>query len=481
MYENELYSNGEHYQSAASGDQKAQTSDTQRQEESNRYFDRVEESSRHYQSDTWSGANPYPTEPVKKQKQKKNGKGTGFFRKAVCAVALAAIFGSVAGGTFYGICKYTGVFDVQESRHSTSQQLPQEGVMKPTEPNANSEIKDVKADTAAVVYDYSEMLEEVTPAVVTIQNTCVVNEPTFWGQYVSREAVGSGTGIIIGENDTELLVATNQHVVADTVKLEITFIDGTTVEGKVKGQDAEMDLAVVAISLKDLKQETKDAIAVAKLGESEQLKIGQPVVVIGNALGIGISATDGIISGLNREMTSEDGTTGTFIQTNAEVNHGNSGGALLNAQGEVIGIVSGKIDDVEVEGMGYAIPIDAASDIISELKERTTRTDKVGDEERGYLGVTLQTVTNEAMVYYNMPSGAYIVEVTEGSAADKAGIVHGDVITKVDGERVTSKEQAVDILEYFKVGETVKVTIQRQETGEYVPHEFTITLGERPE
>lgn len=479
MYENELYSNGDDFQSAASVNKSAQASDTQPQEERNRYFDRVEESDRRYRSDTWSGANPYPAEPVKKQKKK--GKGGGFLRKAVCAVALAVIFGSVAGGTFYGICRYTGVFDAGKEEHSGSWQAPQDGAVKSEGTDRNTGIRDVNTEFTIKTNDYSQMLEEVTPAVVTIKNTCVVNEPTFWGQYISREAVGGGTGIIIGENESELLVATNQHVVADTVKLEITFADGTTVEGKVKGQDAEMDLAVVAISLSDLKQETKDAIAVAKLGQSEQLKIGQPVVVIGNALGIGISATDGIISGLNREMTSEDGMTGTFIQTNAEINHGNSGGALLNAEGEVIGIVSGKIDDVEVEGMGYAIPIDAASTIISELKERTTRTDKVGDEERGYLGVTLQTVTNEAMVYYNMPSGAYVVEVTDDSAAKGAGIVHGDVITKVDGERVTSKEQVVNILEYFKAGETVEITIQRQETGEYVPHKLTITLGERPE
>lgn len=480
MYENELYSNGENFQSLASENKSAQASDTQPQEEQNRYFDRVEESDRLYRSDTWSVANPYPEEPVKKPKTKRTGNGNGFLKKAACAVILAVIFGSVAGGTFYGICRYTGVFDVQEAKLPVSQQTPQEN-MKPANPDGNSGIRDVNTNPVIVTNDYSQMLDEVIPAVVTIQNTCTVREPSFWGNYVTREAVGKGTGIIIGENDTELLVATNQHVVADTIKLEITFIDGVTVEGKIKGQDAEMDLAVVAIALSDLSQETKNAIAVAKLGQSEQLKIGQPVVVIGNALGIGISATDGIISGLNREMTSEDGTTGTFIQTNAEVNHGNSGGALLNAQGEVIGIVSGKIDDVEVEGMGYAIPIDAANSIISELKERRTRTDKVSDEERGYLGVTLQTVTNEAVIYYNMPSGAYIVEVTDGSAAKAAGIVHGDVITRVDGERVTSKEQVINILAYFKVGDTVKITIERQETGEYVPHEFTITLGERPE
>lgn len=470
MYENDLYSNGENLGPVSPENRPADQVQTQEQTQ-NRYFDRVEENVTNDRTGTWDAVPQSPVQPPKKKERK----GTGFWRKAVCTVLLAVIFGAAAGGTFYGICKYTGVLDRQEEKtvyypKDWNDPLPTDKEDK------SSDIRDV-----VVVNDFSQMVEEVIPAMVTILNTYVEEVPSFWGQYYTQEVQGGGTGIIIGENETELLVATNYHVVADTVKLEITFIDGTTAEGKIKGQDSEMDLAVVAIPLKSLKQETRDAITIAKLGASQDLKLGQPAIVIGNALGIGISVTDGIISGLDRELTDDNGKTGTFIQTNAAVNSGNSGGALMNVKGEVIGIVSNKIAGISVEGMGYAIPIDAANSIISELMEHKTRDEKVDEDERGYMGVMLQTVSSEAMTYYGIPGGAFVYEVSDDSPAMKAGIVRGDVITKVDGERVSSKEQVINIMAYYKVGETVKITVSRQEDGEYVSRDLTVTLMKKPE
>lgn len=416
----------------------------------------------------------------KKERQEKQGGGIHFFRAAACAILLAVIFGGVAGGTFYGICKYTGVLDRQEVPVVT--QKPDTVILPAPEKEKDQQINHVNTDNIPMIAtDISGVVEEVVPAMVTILNSYTMQEPTFWGYYVSRDVQSGGTGIIIGENEDELLIATNYHVVADTQKLEITFVDGKTCEAKIKGTDAEMDLAVAAVALKDLEQETRDAIAVAKLGESDELKLGQPAIVIGNAMGIGISVTDGIISGLEREMTTEDGNTGTFIQTNAAVNHGNSGGALLNVRGEVIGIVSNKLSGESVEGMGYAIPISAANPIISELMEHKTRADKVSDEEKGYMGITLQTVNSEAMTYYNMPSGIFVFDVEDGSAAKKAGLIKGDVITKIEGERITTAEQLKEVLAYYRAGETIKVTFSRQEMGEYVSHEIEITLGSRKE
>lgn len=404
----------------------------------------------------------------------------GFFRKAVAAVVLAALFGGAAGGTFYGVCYYTGILDKYEQAVS-SQQTVQETV------NESIPIKQVNvtdeepikmsnsANVQVVTTDISGVVEEVIPAMVTILNTSREKQYDFWGNAYTAQY--SGSGIIVGENDDELLITTNHHVAASAEKLEITFIDGTTAEAKVKGMDSEMDLAVIAVALDDLSEETKASIRIAQLGNSDSLKLGQPAIVIGNALGIGISVTNGVISGLDREMTTEDGTTGTFIQTDAAVNHGNSGGALLNVKGEVIGITSGKIQGEDVDNMGYAIPINAANPIISELMERQTRKDKVAEDEMGYLGVSLQTFDDNARRYYNIPEGAFVYSVFEGSGAQKAGIYKGDVITRVENEKVSSTSEVKEILQYYKKGDVVKITVKRLEAGEYVTHDFEVTLG----
>ena len=430
----------------------------------------------------------------KAPKEPKQKKRMGFFGKAVAAVFLAAIFGGVAGGTFYGVCRYTGVFDqkpvvidASESKTSTTSGGNPSGLseVKPEDLGLPSDLtiwygdgteaRLVNSGSVQVISsDISEMVEQVIPAMVTIVNTGKETYDFWYGPYTPQS---SSTGVIIGENETELLIVTNNHVAKDAVKLEITFVDDSTATAVVKGKDADMDLAVLAVPLESLSEETRNAIVVAQLGDSDSLKLGQPAVVIGNALGIGISVTDGIISGLNREMTTEDGKTGTFIQTDAAVNHGNSGGALLNIKGEVIGIVSNKIDGESVEAMGYAIPISAASPIIEDLMNRVTRKDVVAAEEQGYLGVQLQTITDEARSYYGMPEGAYVYNVFEGSGAYEAGIRKGDVITKLEGTTIYSNTSAREILQYYRQGEEVTVKYSRMENGEYVSHEVTVVLG----
>lgn len=415
-----------------------------------------------------------------KKRKAKEKKPWGFFRKAVAAVVLAALFGGVAGGTFYGVCYATGLLDKYEQAMN-AQQVQSVDVVEnvPIKQVNVSDEEPIKiansGNVQAVVTDISDVVEEVIPAMVTILNNSREKQYDFWGNVTTAKY--SGSGIIIGENDEEILITTNHHVAANSEKLEITFIDGTTAEAKVKGMDSQMDLAVIAVALEDISAETKDAIRIAKLGDSDSLKLGQPAIVIGNALGIGISVTDGVISALDREMTTEDGTSNTFIQTDAAVNHGNSGGALLNIKGEVIGITSGKIQGEDVDNMGYAIPINAANPIISELMERQTRKEKVSEDEMGYLGVSLQTFDDNARYYYNIPEGAFVYSVFEGSGAEKAGIYKGDVITSVENEKVSSVSDVKEILQYYKQGDVVKVTVKRLEAGEYVSHDFEVTLG----
>ena len=240
-----------------------------------------------------------------------------------------------------------------------------------------------------------------------------------------------------------------------------------------------MDLAVIAVSLNDLSEDTKNAITVATLGSSDDLKLGEPVIAIGNALGYGQSVTNGIVSALNREITLENGSTGTFIQTNAAINPGNSGGALLNMNGEVIGINSNKIGGTTVEGMGYAIPITSASPIIADLMERQTRS-KVAEDEVGYIGISLQEVTSQISQMYNMPEGIYVVSVEDGSAAANAGIMKGDIITRFDGNRITSYSDLQNVLQYYATGDSASITVQRPQNGEYVSVELNLTLGSRP-
>lgn len=406
--------------------------------------------------------------PLPQEKPEKVKRSGGGFRKAAFSAGLGLCFGLFAGAGFYGIKVGTDHFTREEVSKAAS------GVtddMLATPANG-------QAAATHITYvhdDVSDMVEQVMPAMVSIINNYTSTGYNFWGQTYSQQGASSGSGIIVAENENELLIVSNNHVVNGADDLEITFIDGTTAQATIKGVDVDMDLAVVAVSLDSLSQETKDAITVAALGDSESLKLGEPVIAIGNALGIGQSVTDGIVSALDREITMEDGSQGTFIQTNAEINEGNSGGALLNIRGEVIGINSNKIASTKVEGMGYAIPISSASPIIADLMK-----DRVPEEEAGYIGIVMQEITDQVIQMYHMPQGVFVYDVEEGSAAQAAGIMKQDIIVKFDDRKITSYNSLKSVLQYYKAGDTATITVMRQENGEYVSYDLEITLGEKP-
>ena len=400
---------------------------------------------------------------------KKHG---GYFRKAVVSVSLGLFFGLFAGIGFYAVQQGTGMLKTgtdtavvdevtSEAATESSQSTPQ-----------------LATNVTYVESDVSDVVEKVMPAMVSIVNNFTETANVFGQQYTQEEAA-SGSGIIVGKTDDELLIVSNNHVVESADTLTVTFIDGSEAQAQVKGLDSDMDLAVIAVSLNDLSDDTKNAITVATLGSSDDLKLGEPVIAIGNALGYGQSVTNGIVSALNREITLENGSTGTFIQTNAAINPGNSGGALLNMNGEVIGINSNKIGGTAVEGMGYAIPITSASPIIADLMERQTR-NKVAEDEVGYIGISPQEVTSQISQMYNMPEGIYVVSVEEGSAAANAGIMKGDIITKFDGSSISSYSDLQKMLQYYAAGDSVTITVQRPQNGEYVSIELNLTLGSRP-
>jgi serine protease Do len=417
------------------------------------------------------------------EKNHKEHRSGGAVKKALLSISLGLLFGIFAGVGFYAVQKGTNVVkDTAETVEKRSETDTSAIIENSQETPATAETA-ATSGVASISYvssDVSEVVEQVMPAMVSIINN-YTETTNFWGRVYSEDLESSGSGIIVADSDDELLIVTNNHVVEDANSLEITFIDGSTAEAKIKGTDSDMDLAVVAVDKNDLSDATKAAITVASLGDSDELKLGEPVIAIGNALGYGQSVTNGIVSALDREIEMDDGSTGVFIQTNAAINPGNSGGALLNIKGEVIGINSNKIGGEAIEGMGYAIPISSASPIIAELMERRTRGEKVADSEMGYIGIELQEVTSQISVTFNMPEGIYIVSTTEGGGAQKAGIMKGDIITKFDGQKISSYSDLQSILQYYSAGETVTVTIMRPENGEYVSHELELTLGTRPQ
>ncbi len=418
--------------------------------------------------------------------KKKGGVGR-YFRKVLGSIGLGLSFGLFAGLGFYAVSVSTDFLDSVNPgvNRMEVQEIVQEALSGATKTqNSSQNGKEsvsgisVTQNVTAVTTDVSEVVEEVMPAMVSIINN-YVEKYSYFGQVMQREGSASGSGIIVGENETELLIATNYHVVENAAKIMVNFTDGTETEAVVKGTDSDMDLAVIAISLDTLPDETKEAIAIAKLGDSAALKLGEPVIAIGNALGIGQSVSGGYVSALDREITMDDGTKGTFIQTDAAINQGNSGGALLNINGEVIGINSSKIGGELVEGMGFAIPISAAQPILEELMSKETRTE-VAAEKKGYIGIRLQTVTEDDSQRYGMPRGIYVYEVLEGSGAEKAGVLHGDIITKFDGTRIKSNDELQELLKYYGAGETVEITIMRNQFGSYEEVNLSLTLGKKP-
>ncbi len=328
--------------------------------------------------------------------------------------------------------------------------------------------------------DVSSIAEGAMPSLVSITNKSVQEMQTLFGQSQNYESTSSGTGIIIGKTDTELLIVTNNHVISGASALSAGFIDQSAAQAVVKGTDADHDIAVIAVNLNDISEETKAQIRVIEVGSSSELQVGQQVVAIGNALGYGQSVTTGIVSALNRDVTIE-GMTNSLIQTDAAINPGNSGGALLNMSGQLVGINSAKFSDTAVEGMGYAIPVDNVADIMENLMNRTVRTEKAEEEERGVLGITGQDVTAEVSEAYGMPKGVYIVLVEEGAAAERAGLKKGDIITKFDGTSVTGIQGLKETLTYYKAGEEIEITYSSVQDGQYQEKTVVVTLGEKEE
>ena len=411
---------------------------------------------------------------AKKEKKKERRSGMGVVRKVILCASLGLCFGVFSAAGFYGV------------RYAADRWLPRQEVpVEAGDSKVDSVILpfDGEYTTNQITYVQDEItgtVNSVMPAMVSIINNYTDMSINMWGQTYTRPSVSSGSGIIVGETEEELLIATNNHVVASADKLEITFIDGSTAEAVIKGTDEDMDLAVIAVPVSKLSDETKAAIAVAVLGDSDNLQLGEPVIAIGNALGYGQSVTDGIISALNREIETENGATGTFIQTNAAINPGNSGGALLNIRGEVIGINSNKIGGSAIEGMGYAIPISAARPILAELMERETRTEKLDEDEIGYIGITMQTISSDIASVYGWPKGVCVIEIAEGSPADKSDLLKGDIIVKFNGQGISLATDLQSVLQYYRAGETVTLTVKRLINGEYEDVDVELTLGERP-
>ena len=355
--------------------------------------------------------------------------------------------------------------------------------------------KDTSSKTTGSL-DISDIAAEALPSIVSITTKSVQEVQSYYGMYgmygyapqqQEQEVEGSGSGIIVGKNDDELLIATNYHVVENADTLSVAFADGNAVEASVKGFDEERDLAVVSVALDDIKDDTMDAISVAKIGSSDDLKVGEQVVAIGNALGYGQSVTTGIVSAKNRRMDSEKSTVTdgsddssdgvNLIQTDAAINPGNSGGALLNMEGEVVGINSAKLASTEVEGMGYAIAISDVTDILQNLMNETSR-DKLDDSEHGVLGIVGSSVSSEAVQMYGIPAGVFVSKVTEGGAADKAGLKSNSVITEFNGKTVSSINQLIEYLSYYEPGEEVELTVQVPDGTSYKEDTVKVTLDE---
>ncbi|MGL5434358.1 MAG: S1C family serine protease [Lachnospiraceae bacterium] len=401
--------------------------------------------------------------------------------KVAGITAAAVLFGTIAGGTMFGVNMLgEAVKGRFTSQLETTQQKTQVSLAQ-----SETSPEDYRSTTAgataitAVQNDVSAIVEQAMPSVVAITNTMSVQQQTWFGQSQTVEMPSSGSGIIIGQNEDELLIVTNNHVVSDSKELTVTFIDDAQVKAVIKGTDPDTDLAVIAISLKDIPAETMSQIKVATLGDSEELKVGQGVIAIGNALGYGQSVTVGYVSALNREVTAEDQTTRELLQTDAAINPGNSGGALLNMRGEVIGINAAKYSSTEIEGMGYAIPISKAQDIINELMNMETKT-VVAETDQGYLGIQGQTIDEAASSMYGMPRGVYVFKIVEGGSAAESELREKDIITKFDGRSVRSMKDLQDMLTYYEGGSTITLTVQSLDQGEYVERQVDITLGYKP-
>lgn len=412
------------------------------------------------------------------QEREVRGKKKGSMAVKVAGVTAAALlFGTVAGGTMFAVNTVGELVKGRYTTESTSE--PVTVAQAETSGNTGSGGNGGVPVTAAIQTDVSAIVEKAMPSVVAINNTMLLQHQTWFGPSQTIEVPSSGSGIIVGQNDEELLIVTNNHVVEDSRELTVTFIDNEPVTAAIKGTDSDSDLAVIAVKLSDIPAETRSRIKVAVMGDSDALKVGQGVIAIGNALGYGQSVTVGYVSALDREVHAEDDTTRHLLQTDAAINPGNSGGALLNMNGEVIGINAAKYSSTEVEGMGYAIPISQAQDIINELMNKKTRV-AVDERKQGYLGIQGQNIDETAAAMYGMPRGIYVYKITEDSAASRSTLREKDIITKFDGQTVRTMEDLKEMLTYYEGGDTVNLTVQSLENGEYVERTVEITLGTKP-
>ena len=407
------------------------------------------------------------------EKRRKNG----LTRKVAGITAAALLFGTVSGGTMVGINKIADSFGPASYPLVSSQTAVEESTTESqTSAGASASGNSAVAGNAAAL-DVSAIVKSAMPSVVAINNTMLYQSNNWWGMSQTYEVPSSGSGIIIGQNDEELLIATNNHVVEDSENLSVVFINDTSVNASIKGTDADSDLAVIAVALKDIPEDTLSQISVAKLGDSDALEVGQGVVAIGNALGYGQSVTVGYVSALNREVKVDNTVTRNLLQTDAAINPGNSGGALLNMKGEVIGINAAKYSSTDVEGIGYAIPISKAQEILSTLMTQRTKNQTVAEGEEGYLGIQGLTVDDSMVKQQDMPAGVFVYGIIDGGAAANSDLRKRDIIVKFDGQSVKSMAALQDLLKYYKAGETVELGVKSLENGEYVDRTVTITLG----
>lgn len=434
-------------------------------------------------------------------KDNRNDKIRKIAKKGLTFSLCAVLAGGLAAGSFEGVNKlagWSGATTVEAASNKDETTLTYAKSEKKDADTSDSK-SDTGKDTGSTAkgnLDVSEIASEALPSIVSITTKSVQEVQNYFGMYgmygyapqqQEQEVEGSGSGIIVGKNDDELLIATNYHVVEGADTLSVAFTDGNAVEASVKGFDEERDLAVVSVSLDDVKDDTMDAISIAKIGSSDDLKVGEQVIAIGNALGYGQSVTTGIVSAKNRRMDSDNNTVTdgsddssdgvNLIQTDAAINPGNSGGALLNMEGEVVGINSAKLASTEVEGMGYAIAISDVTDILQNLMNETSR-DKLDDSEHGVLGIEGSSVSSEAVQMYGIPAGVFVKKVTEGGAADKAGLKANSVITEFNGKTVSSLDQLIEYLSYYEPDEEVELTVQVPHGTSYKEETVKVTLDE---
>ena len=434
-------------------------------------------------------------------KDNRNDKIRKIAKKGLTFSLCAVLAGGLAAGSFEGVNKlsgWSGATTVEAASNKDETTLTYAKSEK-KDADASDSKSDTGKDTGSTAkgsLDVSEIVSEALPSIVSITTKSVQEVQNYFGMYgmygyapqqQEQEVEGSGSGIIVGKNDDELLIATNYHVVEGADTLSVAFTDGNAVEASVKGFDEERDLAVVSVSLDDVEDDTMDAISIANIGSSDDLKVGEQVVAIGNALGYGQSVTTGIVSAKNRRMDSDNNTVTdgsddssdgvNLIQTDAAINPGNSGGALLNMEGEVVGINSAKLASTEVEGMGYAIAISDVTDILQNLMNETSR-DKLDDSEHGVLGIKGSSVSSEAVQMYGIPAGVFVKKVTEGGAADKAGLKANSVITEFNGKAVSSSDQLIEYLSYYEPDEEVELTVQVPHGTSYKEETVKVTLDE---